>query len=98
MATKYKKQVEDMLEAHSDLFKSFQELHDRYATDPKKWQKEFNEKGEDVLMMIQRWDNNLCAKSEGGKYGKFSNNLSEKFWTEIRILFPKIGYVGLEPK
>ncbi len=90
MATKYKKQVEDMLEAHSDLFKSFQELHDRYAKDPDKWQKEFNEKGEDVLMMIQRWDNNLCAKSEGGKYGKFSNNLSEKFWNEIRTLFPKI--------
>ncbi len=85
-----------MLEAHSDLFKSFQELHDRYAQDPKKWQKEFNEKGEDALMMIQKWDNNLCAKSEGGKYGKFSNNLSEKFWTEVRTLFPKIGYVGLE--
>ncbi len=84
-----------MLEAHKPLFDSFKTLHDKYAEDPKKWQKKLNEEGEEILFIIQRWDNNLCAKSEGGKYGKFSNNLSEKFWSEIRTLFPKIGYVGM---
>lgn len=93
--SKYKQQVEEMLLRHKAMFDSFKIIHDKYAEDPKKWQKEFNEEGEDVLVMIQRWDNNLCSKSESGKYGKFSNNLSEKFWTEVRTIFPKIDFVGM---
>lgn len=94
--SKYKQQFEDMLLRHKAQFDAFKELHDKYAADPKKYQEQFNEEGEDILIIIQRWDNNLCAKSEGGKYGKFSNNLSEKFWGEVRAMFPKIDYVGVE--
>ena len=60
--------------------------------------KEYNEKGKDVMIMLQRWENNLCAKSESSKYGKFSDKLADKFWGEIRTIFPKIDFVGMQTK
>jgi hypothetical protein len=96
--SKYKKQVEEMLERHHDIFTAFKEIHDKYAQDPKKWQDQLNEEGREVMILIQRWDNNLCSKSESGKYGKFSSTLSDKFWKEVRKVFPKIGYVGMKFK
>jgi uncharacterized protein (DUF2249 family) len=92
---KYKKQVEEMLEIHSDIFTPFKELHDRYAQDPERFQDEYNEKGQEALRVIRRYENNLCNKSESGRYGKFSTSLSDKFWSEIRIHFPKIDSVGM---
>ncbi len=83
-----------MLEIHKDLFDSFKKVHDKYMESPKEFQKKFNEEGQDVVRIIQKWENNLCSKSESGKYGKFSSTLSDKFWSEIRILFPMIGKVG----
>ena len=87
-----------MLAANRELFASFKEIHDKYAEGPKAWQEKFNEAGRDAVVMIQRWENNLCAKSESGKYGKFSNILADKFWAEVRAIFPKIDYVGMEQK
>lgn len=92
---KYKQQVQEMLEAHEEIFKSFKDIHDKYLEDPNKWQEKFNEQGQEVLHIIKRWENNLCSKTESGKYGKFSSKLADKFWEEIRIIFPKIDYVGL---
>jgi len=94
--TKYKKQVEDMISAHKDIFDHFKSLHDKYMLDPEKYQQEYNEKGQEVLHIIHKWENNLCGKSESTKYGKFSSNLADKFWGEIRLLFPKIDYIGLQ--
>ena len=91
---KYKQQVQDMLEVHQDVFKQFKEIHDKYVADPKVWQETFNEEGIKVLPIINRWENNLCARSESGKYGKFSSNLADKFWSEIKIHFPKIDFIG----
>lgn len=96
--SKYKQQIQDMLEYHNDLFKSFKKIHDDYEKNPKKFQEEFNEEGQKVLHIIRRYENILCSKSEGGKYGKFSSNLADKFWEEIRALFPKIDYIGMEIK
>lgn len=91
---KYKKMLSEMLEIHHDLFTSFKEVHDKFAKNPKTYQKQFNEEGQDVLRIIQKWENILCSKSESGKYGKFSTGLSDKFWNEIRQHFPLIGKVG----
>jgi hypothetical protein len=93
---KYKQQVQDMLSAHKDIFDAFKHLHDNYEKDPKKWQNEFNEKGSEVQAIIRRWENNLCGKSESGKYGKFSSTLAEKFQNEIRTHFPKIDFIGMK--
>ena len=78
MARKYKQYFDDMMEAHKELFDTFSDIHDKYVQDPKKFQEEFNDKGEDVLSIIRRYENMLCNTSEGSKYGKFSSNLSEK--------------------
>ena len=85
-----------MLEVNKYIFHSFQKLHDDYSHDPKKWQNTFNSEGQKVLHIIQKWENTLCAKSESGKYAKFSSNLADKFWTEVRLVFPKIDYVGMK--
>ncbi len=92
--TKHQQYFQDMLETHQKLFDEFKKIHDEYALDPKKWQKEFNEMGQDVLTIIRKYENMLCGKSESGKYGKFSSKLSDKFWEQIRAYFPKIDFVG----
>lgn len=91
---KYKQQVQDMLEVHADIFKEFQKIHDAYRQDPKKWQEAFNEKGREIIPILARWENSLCARSESGKYGKFSSNLAEKFRNEVKMHFPHIDAIG----
>lgn len=93
--SKYKQQLQEMLEAHHEVFSSFKNIHDKYDIDPKTWQKKFNEEGQEVLHIIKKWENNLCSKTESGKYGKFSTKLSDKFWEEIKAIFPKIDFIGL---
>lgn len=86
-----------MLEINESVFAEFKEIHDKYATDPKKYQEAFNEKGREILPILQRWENSLCAKSESGKYGKFSSTLADKFRAEVKVHFPKIDYIGMRP-
>jgi hypothetical protein len=95
---KYKQQVKDMLESHEDVFKKFKKVHDAYVINPAEMQEALNEAGRDIIPLVQRWENNLCSKSEGGKYGKFSSGLADKFWAEVRVHFPKIDYVGMRTK
>lgn len=93
---KYKKQIEEMMEIHKAVFTAFRDLHDNYALDPKKWQEQYNEEGKEVMTLLRKWENNLCYKSESSRYGKFSNKLADKFWSEIRTIFPKIDYIGVQ--
>ena len=83
-----------MLEYNEGLFDEFQKVHDKYAQNPKGAKEEFNSIGEKVLRVVRRYEDELCSRSEGGRYGKFSAALSDKFWTEVRIRFPKIDYIG----
>lgn len=84
-----------MLEQNKALFDEFKLIHDKFAEDQDTYRKEFNEKGQDVLRIVQRYENILCGKSEGGRYGKFSSNLSEKFRSQLRGQFPFIDQVGM---
>lgn len=84
-----------MLENHKDLFNAFKVIHDNYALDAKKYQEQLNELGDEVLKIIRRYENMLCATSEGGKYSKFSNKTADKFWEYIRAYLPKIDSIGL---
>jgi hypothetical protein len=92
---KYKKQVEEMLEIHKDLFLKFKKIHDEYILNPD-LQEKFNEVGMEVLPIIRRFENNLCSKSESGKYGAFSSNLADKFREELKKHFPKLDSIGLK--
>lgn len=96
--TKSQQYFQDMMESHKDLFDAFKVVHDKYMSEPKKFQESLNELGEDVLKIVRRYENMLCSQSEGGKYGKFSSNLSDKFWEFIRGAFPKIDAIGLQSK
>ncbi len=95
MAVKYKTVFEEMVKQNKVLFDSFRKIHDSYVENPKKYRNEFNEIGEDIQNVIRRYENMLCKHSESGGFGKFTSNLSEKFWEEIRAVFPKIDEIGL---
>lgn len=95
MASKHQQYFQDMLENNQELFDNFKRIHALYEQDAEKYQKEFNEEGEKVVAIVRRYENMLCNHSEGGKYGKFSSNLSDKFWETVRKYFPKIDFVGL---
>lgn len=93
--TKFKKQFQTMLEDNQFLFNDFKEVHDKVASGDKEELEMFNEKGRKILRIIRRYEDALCAKSENSGYGKFSTNLSEKFWEEVRAYLPRIDEVEL---
>lgn len=74
----------------------FKIIHDMYVSNPKSHRREFNELGEKVLPIIKDYENRLCGKSENSGYGQFSSNLAEKFWSEVRLNYPKIDFVGIK--
>lgn len=94
--TKYQKCYKEMFEANKELFTAFQEIHDNYLSDDAGWQKQFNTQGEKVLSVIRDYERRLCLEMNRGQYSKYSSNLADKFWEEVRRHFPKIDFVGVE--
>ncbi len=94
--SKYKQTVDEMVAANKELFDNFKEIHDAYAMNPEAWQKLLNEYGAEVVEIIRDYERKLCIKMGTGKYGQFSQNLSQKFWDEVRKIFPKIDFVGVK--
>lgn len=92
--SKYQKYFQEMIEYNAELFTTFKAISDKYAEDPIPHQEELNDTGEKVLRIVRRYENMLCGKSENSGYGKFSSNLSEKFWGEVRAYLPQIDNVG----
>ena len=85
-----------MVSENKELFTNFKDIHDNYALNPSEWQKLFNEYGKEVVEIIREYERRLCANMATGKYGSFSAKLSEKFWDEVRKVFPKIDFVGVQ--
>lgn len=94
--TKYKQLFDEMLGKNRDLFIRFKITHDMYANDRKTWAAQFNDEGEKVLEIVRDYENRLCGHSEQGQYSKFSANLAEKFWAEVRKNYPRIDFVGVK--
>ena len=94
--TKYKQTFDEMIKKNRELFIKFKITHDMYANDKKTWGDQFNEEGAKVLKIIQEYEDILCRHSEQGQYGKFSANLADKFWAEVRKNYPKIDFVGVK--
>lgn len=92
----YQKILQEMFEVHKSLFSKFKDIHDRYKEAPEKHQAEFNKIGEQVLGIIRKYENKLCGTTERGGYSKYSTHLSEKFWSGIRAVYPKIDFVGVQ--
>lgn len=93
--SKYEVYFQEMLEQNKDLFEKFVVVHNNYSTDPKKYQSEFNEIGDEVLDVIRKYENRLCAKSGNTGYGKYTTTLADKFQAIVKQYFPKIGQVGM---
>ena len=93
--TKYKEYVKRMIDLNKAAFAEFESIHDKYVLDSQSNQSEFNRTGDKILAIIREWEQKLCLQSEKGGYGKFTSNLSEKFWEEIRKTFPLIDQVGV---
>jgi gamma-glutamylcysteine synthetase len=93
--TKYKRVFEEMIRQNQSDFDFFKQIHDQYSLNPQKFKEEFNNQGEKIQMILRRYENQLCRHSESGGFGKFSGNLAEKFWEEVRNEFPKIDEIGL---
>lgn len=93
--TKHEQYYQKMIDENLGLFGEFEQIHDNYNLNPQNWQIKYNEIGGKVVSVIRSWEKRLCQESEGGKFGKFSAKLADKFWTLVRRDFPKIDFVGV---
>jgi len=84
------------MEIHKTLFDEFRIAHDAFAADPENNKTQFNESGNKILPIIRQYERMLTSEMSGSQYGRFSNNLSDKFWETIRRTFPKIDFVGVK--
>lgn len=93
--TKYQEYVEKMIEGNKEAFENFRKTHDLYSTDEDKYQEEFNQEGEKIMLIVKEWEGKLCSQSEKGGYGVFTGGLAEKFQAEVKKIFPLIDHVGI---
>lgn len=91
---KFKEYFKKMCEENKALFDEFQFIHDLYKQNRKANQVVFNEQGTQVRKIIEEYDRRLCSHMEKGKNSSYSARLSEKFWGEVRTMFPMIDFVG----
>lgn len=92
----YQKAFQEMLTRNQAIFDQFKEIHDGYMADPATWKGMFNDVGGQVMDIIRDTERRLCATMGKGQYSKFTQTLSEKFWAEVRTVYPKIDFVGIK--
>ncbi len=83
-----------MIADNQELFDTFKGIHDAYVLNPELNQAKFNDIGREVVDVIREYERRLCGNMNSGAYGAFSQNLSQKFWDEIRKVYKKIDFVG----
>lgn len=93
---KYQILFQRMIDENKELFDNFTLVHDAFVLNPDMNKARFNQIGAEVLDVIREYERILCGKTESGGYGKFSSNLSQKFWDEIRKVYRKIDFVGIK--
>lgn len=91
---KYKEYFKKMCEENKKVFDEFLFIHNLYKENKKANQVIFNEQGIAVRKIIEAWDRRLCNTMEKGNNATYSARLSEKFWGEVRTIFPLIDFVG----
>lgn len=92
---KYKQYIKNLIEKEKDLFESFKKAHFEYEQG--KNEDEFHKVGSEVVKKLKQTEDKLCLQTETGQYNKYSNQLSDKFWDEVRRLYPKIDEVKVAP-
>lgn len=95
MATKFKEMFNEMVTKHEKEFDTFQELHDKYEDDPRKYQAEYNLEGAKIMEIVREYEDRLCGHMENTKNATYSANLAEKFRGEIKRYLPKLDMIGV---
>lgn len=95
---KFKKFYTLMSEQNADQFAKFDKIHADYVMNPKKYEKEFNTAGLDVVDIIRFWERKLCSGMERSNNGVYSDKLADKFWDEVRVRYSHIDMVGVKSK
>lgn len=93
---KFRDYFRQMIDQNKEEFAQFKLIHDQYQEDQRQYQEEFNRQGKVIVEVIRDWERRLCGGMEKGENARYSANLSEKFWNEIRVFFPMIDYVGVK--
>ena len=85
-----------MIAQNQELFDNFKQIHDKFEFDKEKNRDEFNQVGLRITDIIRDWDRRLCSAMGRGKFSKYSEQLSDKFWGEVRKEFKLIDIVGVK--
>ncbi len=93
---KYRQYYLQMVTEHPDLFTTFKPIHDAFVTDRVKYSAKFNEAGQKVVDVIRQYDRLLCSGMSRGKFSGYSQQLSEKFWAEVKKEYSHIDMVGVK--
>lgn len=93
MSVKYKQVLKQLFEDEKSLFNQFKLIHDNFIKNPSVNKDQFNEIGSKVMLKLKQAEDALCTQTEKGKYSNFSNQLSEKYWQEVRKYFSHIDSV-----
>lgn len=96
MAAKYQQVFQQMLKENEGFLSEFKLLHDKYEADPEGFQDQYNKEGEVFLELIQKYENMLTSHTENAGYGKFATNLSDKFRSAVKCLYPKLDFIGIQ--
>lgn len=96
MTAKYQQLFQQMLKDNEEILSEFKLLHDKYATEPDKYQDQYNKEGEAVLEIVQKYEKMLTSHTENSGYGKYAVNLSDKFRSAVKLLFPKLDFIGIQ--
>lgn len=86
-----------MMAENKETFIIFKLLNDSLDNSPNDSVKraEFNKLGEKILEIVKKYEDILCGRTETSHFGKYSANLSEKFWGELRKNFSLIDEIGV---
>ncbi len=84
-----------MVTQNQKLFADFKVSHDQYVAGEID-QQEYNRVGLRIVDIIRDWDRRLCSAMGKGAFSKYSEQLSDKFWSEVRKDYSHIDKVGLK--
>lgn len=93
--TKYRQYYQNMVTQNQKLFADFKVSHDQYVIGEID-QQEYNRVGLRIVDIIRDWDRRLCSAMGKGAFSKYSEQLSDKFWSEVRKDYSHIDKVGLK--
>lgn len=95
MAAKFKQVYDEMLKLHEKEFEAFQEIHDGYRQDRKKWSSKFHQEGKKLLDIIRTHESRLCASTERTRPA-YSARLAERFKEEVKKQLPLLDMIGVK--